>query len=70
MRIIPSKWIKDLPMLNLLNYGIRYQKNKVRKIFYSRSLFSEPDFGLQTSNEFNPARDGCYDAHILKYFGT
>lgn len=66
--LIPSKWIKDLKVVELLNYGIQYQKKKVCTIFYSNNFDAEPDFKMPIIDVFDAKSSGCYEGSILKYF--
>lgn len=69
VKIIPSKWIKNLLVVKLLNYGITYEKNKIYTAFYSRFLSIEPDFHLNRIRRFDDTRDACYDVRLLRCFG-
>lgn len=67
--LVPSKWIKDLKVKELLNYGVIYQRKIEYIVFYSPIITDEPDFALNTQQVFNENRSGCYNATILKPFG-
>lgn len=68
-KIIPSKWVKNLKVADLLNYGVTYHKKKLYTVFYSAHISSDPDFTLDVSSAMNNTRDACYKAYILKAFG-
>lgn len=53
----------------VLNYGIRYQKKKIYKIYYSKNMFDEPDFNLNIATRFNEQQCACYNGTLFKHFG-
>lgn len=67
--LVPLKWVKDLKIKELLNYGVTYQKKIKYTVFYSPTISDEPDFSLGLQPVFNKNRIGCYQATILKPFG-
>lgn len=68
-KIVPLKWIQNCPMIDLLNYGIRYQKKKLNKIFISHNIEAEPNFQSGILAIYNNERNGCYIGTLLKSFG-
>lgn len=67
--IVPSKWIKSIDLSAVLNYGLRYQRNKIFKIYYSKDLFDEPDFNLHIVTRFDEQQCDCYNGTLVKHFG-
>lgn len=65
---IPISWIKDIDMAYLLTYGIRYQRNKVYKIFCSENITDAPDFGAPLLERLDVGQNACYEAKIVDYF--
>lgn len=48
--IVPQKWILNLDIETLLNYGVKFIKKKVFKVFISIVFGAEPDFHLDVMN--------------------
>lgn len=68
--VVPLKWIKNLKLSKLLNYGTKYHRQEEYQIFFSKNTGIEPDFNLQKSFQFDESRDCCYGGRILKTFGN
>lgn len=66
---VPSKWIKDLKMCAILNYGLKYQKKNIYSVFVCADQSAEPDFHLNILQKLNIDRPACYLAKILKCYG-
>lgn len=64
--IVPQKWISNLNLDTLLNYGVR----KVFKVFISNVFGAEPDFHLDVMCILDTQRPACYNAYIVKAFGN
>lgn len=68
-KLIPSKWVKNLNIAELLNYGVTYHKKKLYTVFYSPLISDEPDFTLKEKPAMDEKRGASYKAYILKAFG-
>lgn len=68
--IVPQKWIMNLDFETLLNYGVKFIKKKVFKVFISNVFGDEPDFHLDVMSILETQRPACYNAHIIKTFGN
>lgn len=67
--VVPQKWIKNLDLESILNYGIKCVKKKMYKVYHSNNFDDEPDFHLNVSNLFNKNRPACYEALLINVFG-
>lgn len=68
--IVPQKWILNLDFETLLNYGVKFIKKKVFKVFISNVFVAEPDFHLDMNILLDIQRPACYNAYIVKIFGN
>lgn len=66
---VPLKWIQNLDLSMIFNYGVRYQKNIIYTIFACADKSAEPDFRLTKLNRLDLQRPACYQAKILKCSG-
>lgn len=69
--IVPKKWIQNLNMTNLLNYGIAYLKKREYKFYFpcNTAIDEEPDFQAPILERIDVSRSACYKARILKCSG-
>lgn len=67
---IPSKWIENLNLPKLFNYGVKYHRKIIYKVFVCAEKSMEPDFKLDIQTELNLQRSACYLAKIIKGFGS
>lgn len=68
--IVPQKWISNLDIEVLLNYGVRFVAKNKLKAFISNAFGSEPDFHLNTLNFLDLSRPACYNVYIIRSFGN
>lgn len=66
---IPLKWIENLKLSKLFNYGVKYHRKTIYKVFICADKSMEPDFQLDIRTELNLQRPACYLAKIIKGFG-
>lgn len=67
--VVPLKWIQDLNMAQLWNYGITALKRKIFKVFVSQNMSEEPDFQLAVRTlPYNGNRTACYMATLIASF--
>lgn len=67
--VVPLKWIKNLDMTTLFNYGVKYVKKKIFTVFIYADQTVEPDFSLNTFAHLKIEWPACYKAKILKCCG-
>lgn len=68
--IVPQKWILNLDLETLLNYGVKFLVKKIFKVFISNVFGAEPDFNLDVMRILDTRRPACYNAYIVKTFGN
>lgn len=68
-RIVPMKWVKDLDLPKLLNYGVITYKKKVHLVYISKDINDEPDFTLNILDSIENLQPALYKASILKCYG-
>lgn len=68
-KIVPLKWIQNLDMAQLWNYGIDNMKKNRFKVFISENTSAEPDFQFDVKNNYDKRRPACYIATIVSCFG-
>lgn len=66
---VPLKWIKNLDLCTIFNYGLTYKKKIIYTVFNCADQSTEPDFSLNISNQLDIRRPACYRAKILKCSG-
>lgn len=66
--IVPMKWVKNINLPNLLNYGVTLYKKKQHLVYVSPDINDEPDFALEIFN-FIENKPALYEAFIVKCFG-
>lgn len=69
--IVPLKWIRNLNLVCLLNYGMPIHRKKSVVVYFmnSKPFDAEPDFQVNVQQNFDYNRAACYDATIIKGFG-
>lgn len=68
--IIPQKWICNLDIQTLLNYGVKFVAKKLFKVFHSNNFGDEPDFHLDVIGMLDKKRPACYQVNIIRTFGN
>lgn len=68
--IIPQKWILNLDVETLLNYGVKFLARKLFKAFISNIFGDEPDFHLDMKIFLDWKRPACYQVYIIRSFGN
>lgn len=66
--LVPLKWIKNVKLPELLNYGRKFHRKVEYLVFYSINASVEPDFELGQSFAFDETKSGCYIGNILRTF--
>lgn len=65
--VIKSNWIYQFSEARNMNNGIN--RNQTRSIYYSNNWNDNAKFDLEVRGFFDPTDEGCYDAHLYKFFG-
>lgn len=67
--VVPWKWIRQVDIIKLLNYGVLYKKKTEVLVYFSKNMQEEPDFNCATLNTFDSHHTACYCASIIRGFG-
>lgn len=68
-KIVPIKWVKNVNLPNLLNYGVTFYKKKEHLVFISDNINDEPDFTLAVCDSIGNKQPALCKAFVLKCFG-
>lgn len=68
-KIVPIKWVKNVNLPNLLNYGVTFYKKKEHLVFISDNINDEPDFTLAVCDSIGNNQPALCKAFVLKCFG-
>lgn len=68
-RIVPIKWVNNINLPTLLNYGVTFYKKKEHLVFISSDINDEPDFTLEVVHSIQNNQPALYKAFVLKCFG-
>lgn len=68
-KIVPLKWIQNLDMAQVWNYGLNSIKKIKFKVFVSENFSAEPNFQLNEQDQYDKKKPACYMAKIACCFG-
>lgn len=70
-KIVPIKWVKNVDLAKLLNFGVTYYKKlkkNIKLVYISHDINEEPDFTLDISASINNRQPALYKASIIHCF--
>lgn len=68
-KIVPLKWVNNLNLADLLNYGVTAYKKKEHLVYISSDVNDEPDFTLEIFDAIENEQPALYRAFVIKCFG-
>lgn len=68
-KIVPIKWVNNINLSDLLNYGVTFYKKKEHLVYISGNINDEPDFTLEVRDSIENHQPALCKAFVLKCFG-
>lgn len=68
-KIVPIKWVNNINLPILLNYGVTFYKKKEHLVYISNDINDEPDFTLEVLDSIENNQPALYKSFVLKCFG-